>query len=219
MMFNTLSIIIIINQVLSLKKIRSHYRNTKKSFQMFLNNDGDDYNIEVLKARFLLGMVDSLSSELIKSIHVELLSNNHDYDDIISTLPHQLTEELINDKSKITNVIPLEALNPSIIMENISYSLILVPTSSIADTSTKSIFPTLLNGIYNSTSPINQISVKSTSSTSDIAQNASNDNIIPKGIDAIVKIVLRYCVPPMVMQTVPHKLPQIILQWIHEHMM
>jgi len=183
----------------------------------------ENFDVKVLKAQFILGMVDSLSDELTKAMHSTPHENPYTslYDDLLSSIPHRVTEDLLQP-----TVDPLNAESILEIRENISYSLLLIPTASIPQNINQySLWSAPLlttNGNKSQSIQLTQLvlplKVEDDTSPSSNTANEKASTSIKGGADMIVSVALRYCLPPVVAQWLPHRLPQLIMQWIHEHL-
>ena len=212
----------LLGTTLSFKYLSRRFR-PSRSLQTQLSSD-ENIDMKVLKAQFILGMVDSLSDELTKAIS----SSPHDqvylYDDLLSSISHKVTEGLLqpeNLKNDIYNAEPAHGIK-----ENISYSLILIPTADIPQTSdqhhiwTSSLLPVHANTTSQAIQLTPLVVPLKFEGDPSLSDNVSSDKALTsaKGrLDMIVSVALRYCLPPVIAQWLPHRLPQLVAQWVHEH--
>lgn len=181
------------------------------------------FDVRVLKAQFILGMVDSLSDELTKAMMHSTQQGNppYLYDDLLSSISHRVTEDLLQPECLQSDPGPPIGIN-----ENISYSLVLIPTANIPHQ--YPLWSAPLVAANGNKSMIQSIPlaaqlvlplkvVEDDGRSSSPTSNITNEKAATSINDMIVSVALRYCLPPVVAQWFPHKLPQLVMQWVHEH--
>ena len=222
-----ISIISLLGSTVSFKWVSRHTRLIRPARYLHLKiSSNESFDVRVLKAQFILGMVDSLSDELTKAMHSTPQENPYTtlYDDLLSSISHRVTEDLLQPECLQSD--PSNAGLPFGIKGNISYSLVLIPTANI---------PQNIDQYPLWSAPL----VPANGSKSSIIQsipiaaqldlplkvfeddaNMTNEKVatsIKGGADMIVSVAVRYCLPPVVAQWLPHRLPQLVMQWVHEH--
>jgi len=169
-------------------------------------------------------MVDSLSEELTKAMMHSTPQGDPPYtttlyDDLLSSISHRVTEDLLQLQSDPGPTIGIN--------ENISYSLVLIPTANIphqyplwsAPLVTTNGNESIIQSIPLAAQMVLPLKVveEDASRSSNPTSNITNEKATTSINDMIVSVALRYCLPPVVAQWFPHKLPQLVMQWVHEH--
>lgn len=221
-----ISIMSLLGSTVSFKWVSRRLVRPARYLHLKFSSD-ETFDVRVLKAQFILGMVDSLSDELTKAMMQSAQQGNPPYtttlyDDLLSSISHRVTEDLLQLECLQSDPGPPIGIN-----ENISYSLLLIPTANIphqyplwsaplvAANGNESIIQSipLAAQLVFPLKVVEDDASRSSNLTSDI----TNEKAATSMNDMIVSVALRYCLPPVVAQWFPHKLPQLVMQWVHEH--
>lgn len=230
-----ISIISLLGSTVSFKWMSRRLIKPSRCLHLKFSSNETTFDVRVLKAQFILGMVDSLSDELTKAVRSTGTPQENPYtslyDDLLSSISHRVTEDLLQPEGlQIDPCNNAADPNPFGIQKNISYSLVLIPTADIPQTIDQ--YPLwsapLLPASGNKSSSIIQsipLAVTQLELPLKVVEDDANTTMgkaaatssIKGGADMIVSVAVRYCLPPVVAQWLPHKLPQLVMQWVHEH--
>jgi len=218
-----ISIMSLLGSTVSFKWVSRRLVRPARYLHLKFSSD-ETFEVRVLKAQFILGMVDSLSEELTKAMMHSTPQGDPPYtttlyDDLLSSISHRVTEDLLQLQSDPGPTIGIN--------ENISYSLVLIPTANIphqyplwsAPLVTTNGNESIIQSIPLAAQMVLPLKVveDDASRSSNPTSNITNEKAATSINDMIVSVALRYCLPPVVAQWFPHKLPQLVMQWVHEH--
>ena len=189
---------------------------TKRQFSTVLLNIKDRENqselhkeLDELKSRMLLGVVDSLCEEVIRDVKPNSLLG-WGVDEFAGSVPHTVAADLLS-----TNSSTHEVTSP---YANVTYRLVLVPTDPNTQ-QTRSYSEDSFE-IGHVTIPVDMGSRKKVNESKVPESNASAANSASSSTGSAalaISSAVRYCVPPILLQSFPHRISQMVIQFVHEH--
>ena len=183
---------------------------SKKALNKHRAKRGDHLNeLNALKSKLVLGIVDSICEEVTKSIEPNSLMR-WGVDEVIATLPHAVAADLVSVDANLTQLDPLLSDMPHTTPSSeftlttangstATFKLMLIPVE-----------PNPLATIDNETpGKVSQPHTQQSENKTTVADVLASNKLLAA--------VARHCIPPILLNYFPHRLPQLAIQWLHEH--